>query len=568
MIEKHGTSCFLQLLDGEAAPAENRLEQMKRERLTLAAAKNQKFKDDLSARLLHLNSDHCYYTSNDMLGDSKDDKKVIPSSKYLVNQLYHCHICLDSESIIELERSTHQQHCSEVWHMERKLKITASIVKEVCHCKETTSCHTFIQRKLMLKQIDTKVVQYGQNNEESAIKAYISYQHQHGIPVKVNPCGLHVDSSEPWLGVSPDGLVVDMSLSSQRRGCLEVKCPLVCEKTAFVDACKTVTAFCLVQDGEHMFLSKSHGFFYQVQTQVIVSHLMWCDFVVWSPIQDPFIQHVQYNASFINAVLSKARNFYFDKFLPSAVPYVIISPDDTNTDNHSSLHPSTCEQMHKASNPLVTELASESVMITTDSQRFNTSTRIPLTIATPDVQIIGSHKYKSSTYSFDTVLKDLNVKCHSVSRDGSCLYHAIAHQVGLINKNSRGDRNISRSLRQLTQSMMINHPEVRAEDGLTKVQWLQKKMTILDPSEWGGHLELCLLAVGIKRDIVVITVSDNRGCYVRTFPCQPPSLSKMGGGIFIPMTTQELCNQWKSLTPAPLSLVYNGHSHYNSTLTL
>ena len=29
MMEKYGTSCFLQLLDGEAAPAENRLEQLK-----------------------------------------------------------------------------------------------------------------------------------------------------------------------------------------------------------------------------------------------------------------------------------------------------------------------------------------------------------------------------------------------------------------------------------------------------------------------------------------------------------------------------------------------------------
>ena len=82
----------------------------------------------------------------------------------------------------------------------------------------------------MLKQIGTKGVQHGRKNEESAIKAYISYQHQCGIPVKVNPCGLHVASSEPWLAASPDGIVVDMSLSSQRRGCIEVKCPLVCEK--------------------------------------------------------------------------------------------------------------------------------------------------------------------------------------------------------------------------------------------------------------------------------------------------------------------------------------------------
>ena len=257
-----------------------------------------------------------------------------------------------------------------------------------------------------------------------------------------------------------------------------------------------------------------------------VTRLMWCDFVIWSPTQDPFVQHVQYDASFMNVALSKAHKFYFDKFLPSAVPYVIISPDDTNTDNHSSLYPSTHEQVNKASNPLVTELASEYVMITTDSPRFNTTTRIPLIIATPDVQITRSHKYKSSTYSFDPVLKDLSVKCHSVSGDGSCLYHAVAHQVGLISKDSRGDRNINSSLHQLTQSRMINHPEVRAEDGLIKVQWLQKKMTILDPSEWDGDLELHLLAIGIKRDIVVITVSDNCGCYTRKFPCQPPHFQR------------------------------------------
>ena len=52
--------------------------------------------------------------------------------------------------------------------MERKLRITALIMKEVCHHKETTSCHTFIQRKLMLKQIDTEADQYMQNNNQQS----------------------------------------------------------------------------------------------------------------------------------------------------------------------------------------------------------------------------------------------------------------------------------------------------------------------------------------------------------------------------------------------------------------
>ena len=124
--------------------------------------------------------------------------------------------------------------------------------------------------------------------------------------------------------------------------------------------------------------------------------------------------------------------------------------------------------------------------------------------------------------------------------DGSCLNHAVTHQAGFISKSSRGDKNISRQLHQLTVSMMVKYPDVCAEDGLTSTQWLQKKIVVQDPTEWGGDLELCLLVVGLKRDIVVITASDNCSCcYARRFPCQPPPIPKMRGGIFIPLTSHE-----------------------------
>lgn len=58
--------------------------------------------------------------------------------------------------------------------------------------------------------------------------------------------------------------------------------------------------------------------------------------------------------------------------------------------------------------------------------------------------------------------------------------------------------------------MMANHPAVHTEDGLTVIQWLQKKKVLLNPEEWGGDLELHLLVIGLKRDIVVITTSG--GC--------------------------------------------------------
>ena len=43
MIEKYGTSYFLQLLDDEPTPMENRLDELKKQRLTLAAKKEEIF---------------------------------------------------------------------------------------------------------------------------------------------------------------------------------------------------------------------------------------------------------------------------------------------------------------------------------------------------------------------------------------------------------------------------------------------------------------------------------------------------------------------------------------------
>ena len=61
-----------------------------------------------------------------------------------------------------------------------------------------------------------------------------------------------------------------------------------------------------------------------------VTHLPWCDFAVWSPAQEPFIQRVKYDASFMTTALERARKFYFSKFLssvflPSDSHYFIIT---------------------------------------------------------------------------------------------------------------------------------------------------------------------------------------------------------------------------------------------------
>ena len=165
-------------------------------------------------------------------------------------------------------------------------------------------------------------------------------------------------------------------------------------------------------------------------------------------------------------------------------------------------------------------------------------------IASTDLVVTGSHICKSLPFS--AALGELSVKCHLINGDGSCLYHAVAHQAGFISKNSRGDTTISSQLRQLAVNMMAKHPAVRPLTNTMENDNLQ-------PSEWGGDLELQLLAIGIQRDIIVVTSNRFDSCYARRF---------------ISLTSNELCEQWSSMKPTPLLLIYNGHNHYNSTLPL
>lgn len=112
---------------------------------------------------------------------------------------------------------------------------------------------------------------------------------------------------------------------------------------------------------------------------------------------------------------------------------------------------------------------------------------------------------------------------------------------------------------------MQKYSDVRVEDGMTLYQWEQKKVHIVRHAQW-GDLEIRLLVIGTQREIVVITASGNDFTSARRFPCHPPPIPKMRGGIFIPVDVAELSAQWKSYNPRPLLIIYNGINHYDSAI--
>ena len=233
MLARYGTSCFLHLLDEDVPPAiENRIEVMKnerRQRLELAACKKKEFLSELARAQQSIILDHSYTRTPDASKSCVlQDCSVPIQQQDLIDRIYLNHVSLSPDSCKQLSDNTMSQSDSECWHQERKLRITASIMKEVCHRKATTSCEAFVRKKLSAKPIDTFAIRYGNDHESVAIKSYVDHQNKIGKSVAVSSCGLSVHPSMPWLAASPDGIVYDASEEHFKRGCLEVKCPFSC----------------------------------------------------------------------------------------------------------------------------------------------------------------------------------------------------------------------------------------------------------------------------------------------------------------------------------------------------
>jgi len=164
-LSKYGSSCFMQLLDNEPSPKETHLDEIKTERLARAAAAKKKFQEKLAVQVKHIELDHSYACSSavtDAAEPECDTTEVTQPD--IATELYTNHVVLNPDCVANLEESTRSQSASELWFEARKFRITASIMKEVCHRRSTTSCQAFIRIKLSQEQVKTAAILYGKQS--------------------------------------------------------------------------------------------------------------------------------------------------------------------------------------------------------------------------------------------------------------------------------------------------------------------------------------------------------------------------------------------------------------------
>ena len=94
---------------------------------------------------------------------------------------------------------------------------------------------------------------------------------------KMEKSGFVISSDYPYIGASPDSMV---ECSCCGKGTVEVKCPY-CVRDKEIPECLEKVS-CMENVAGKVQLRKSHQYYYQIQTQVFVCNVDYCDFVIWT----------------------------------------------------------------------------------------------------------------------------------------------------------------------------------------------------------------------------------------------------------------------------------------------
>ncbi|XP_044744978.1 uncharacterized protein LOC123312774 isoform X2 [Coccinella septempunctata] len=188
---------------------------------------------------------------------------------------------------------------------QRRFRITASRAYALFTYKGsdwTSKC----QKYLMNVPFNNKYTQHGIDWEPEARSVYSREK-----KCCVVETGLVVCQSDPWLAVSPDGVILE---NGEPVRLLEIKCPFI-GQTVSADKIEDHWQYLKREKGQ-LVLKESNKYYAQVQLNMAVLNLENCDFVIFSSLDKSFkTVNVPFNEEFTRKLLVKLKIIYFRHML-------------------------------------------------------------------------------------------------------------------------------------------------------------------------------------------------------------------------------------------------------------
>lgn len=237
----------------------------------------------------------------------------------------------DMAKAVELE--TRQQHKNILWFRYRAGRVTASRMRAVCHTDVTNPAQSLV-KSICYPEAFTftrKQTKWGCKHEKQARERYKSKSNH--INLEVTESRLYINPLWPFISASPDGII---NCKCCPKGVLEIKCPYCHRDESIVSATVNDKNFCLTEDYEGLHLDHSHQYYYQVQMQIFVCDVTYCDFCVCTFGRDKeestHIERVYKDDPFWNKCVTKAESFFKMCLLPELLAnwytYPLVMPSE------------------------------------------------------------------------------------------------------------------------------------------------------------------------------------------------------------------------------------------------
>lgn len=218
-----------------------------------------------------------------------------------------------------LEMATRNQNISPLWYQHRMGRITASKAHDVFVRKDSTPPDNLVRRISGYSVYDLSknaAVKWGTETEEECRQVFSNHQKINHLNFKCALSGFVIDPTHPFLGVSPDGIII---CDCCGKGVLEIKCPYKHRDIPVEEAAKKDKDLCLDQSLQ---LKKGHQYYTQVQLQMCITNCQYCDFVVFTkcnPSASMVIVWISIDEQFCKILLEKCELFMKDHVLKELI---------------------------------------------------------------------------------------------------------------------------------------------------------------------------------------------------------------------------------------------------------